>query len=333
MEKKVDVKKSITVATAEAVKDIIPSQHKNRPVKKRTYNRMKRRDEIDGTIMASIPFAGYILFSLFPMVLSLVVSFTELHSYQLDSMKWVGLQNYTEIFRSKMLYTALKNSLFYCLSVPINMIASLFIANLLTKKVKGIEFSRTLLFLPTICSSVGVTLMWSWIYEPNFGIINTVLDMIGLSKIGFTTTKEWFMPSIIFMSLWRSGTNIVLMQSALANVNESLKEAARVEGATERQVFWKITFPGVTPTLFYQLVMNFLAAMQEMAIMQILATNGVGPGHAAVTLAYYQYRMAFVDVMADGMGKGCALGWIIAIVIMIVTRVQFKISEKWVNYD
>lgn len=324
---------SIVNTTAAKVKGLVPSQDSNKNKTKKTYNRMKQRENLDGTIMSSIPFVGYILFSLFPMGLSLVVSFTELHSYQLSSMKWIGLDNYLSILQSEMLLTALKNSLYYCLSVPINMVTSLFIANLLTKKIKGVEFSRSILFLPTICSTVGVTLMWSWIYEPNFGFINTILSILGIDKIGFTTTKEWFMPAIIIMSLWRSGTNIVLMQSALANVDNSLKEAARVDGATERQVFWKITFPGVTPTLFYQLVMNFIAAMQEMAIMQVLATNGVGPGFSAVTLAYYQYRMAFVDIMTDGMGKGCALGWIIAIVVIVITRLQFKISEKWVSYD
>ena len=324
---------SIVSTTATEVKGIVPSPYSGKKKIKKPYNRMKQRENRDGTIMSSIPFIGYILFSLFPMGLSLVVSFTELHSYQLASMKWVGLDNYISILQSEMLLVALKNSLYYCLSVPINMVVSLFIANLLTKKIKGVEFSRTLLFLPTICSTVGVTLMWSWIYEPNFGFINTVLSALGMDKIGFTTTKEWFMPAIIFMTLWRSGTNIVLMQSALANVDNSLKEAARVDGATERQVFWKITFPSITPTLFYQLVMNFIAAMQEMAIMQVLATNGVGPGFSAVTLAYYQYRMAFVDIMTDGMGKGCALGWIIAIVVIVITRLQFKISEKWVSYD
>lgn len=324
---------SIVSTTATEVKGIVPSPHSGKKKIKKPYNRMKQRENRDGTIMSSIPFIGYILFSLFPMGLSLVVSFTELHSYQLASMKWVGLDNYISILQSEMLLVALKNSLYYCLSVPINMVVSLFIANLLTKKIKGVEFSRTLLFLPTICSTVGVTLMWSWIYEPNFGFINTVLSALGMDKIGFTTTKEWFMPAIIFMTLWRSGTNIVLMQSALANVDNSLKEAARVDGATERQVFWKITFPGVTPTLFYQLVMNIIAAMQEMAVMQVLASNGVGPGFSAVTLAYYQYRMAFVDIMTHGMGKGCALGWIIAIVVIVITRLQFKISEKWVSYD
>ena len=324
---------SIVKETAAEVKGLVPSSRGRKKEKQRSYNRMKQRENRDGTIMSALPFIGYLLFSLFPMGLSLVVSFTELHSYRLASMKWVGLDNYINILQSETLLLSLKNSLYYCLSVPVNMAASLFIANLLTKKIKGVEFSRTLLFLPTICSTVGVTLMWSWIYEPNFGFINTVLGMIGIDKIGFTTTKEWFMPSILIMSLWRSGTNIVLMQSALASVDNSLKEAACVDGATQRQVFWKIIFPGVTPTLFYQLVMNFIAAMQEMAIMQVLATNGVGPGYSAVTLAYYQYRMAFVDVMADGMGKGCALGGIIALVIIVVTRVQFKISEKWVSYD
>ena len=126
---------SIVNTTAAKVKGLVPSQDSNKNKTKKTYNRMKQRENLDGTIMSSIPFVGYILFSLFPMGLSLVVSFTELHSYQLSSMKWIGLDNYLSILQSEMLLTALKNSLYYCLSVPINMVTSLFIANLLTKKI------------------------------------------------------------------------------------------------------------------------------------------------------------------------------------------------------
>ncbi len=295
--------------------------------------RRLRKENREGLLMAVSPFVGYVLFGLFPMVLSLVVSFTELKSYDLGRMKFVGFANYKTVFTSKMFYRSVVNTLYYCLSVPINLVSSLFIANLLTKPLKAKRPARVILFLPSVCSSVGVALMWTWIYEANYGVINTALAAMGLPKVGFMTTKEWFMPSVLFLSLWMNGTNIVLMQAALANVDASLKEAARIDGATERTVFWKVTFPQITPTLFYILTMNLIAAMQEMAIMQVIATNGVGPDYRAVTLTYYLYRMAFTNTATEGLGLGSALSWIVAVAIIIITRVNFKLSEKWVSYD
>lgn len=295
--------------------------------------RRLRKENREGLLMAVSPFVGYVLFGLFPMVLSLIVSFTELKSYDLGRMKFVGFANYKTVFTSQMFYRSVVNTLYYCLSVPINLVSSLFIANLLTKPLKAKRPARVILFLPSVCSSVGVALMWTWIYEANYGVINTALAAMGLPKVGFMTTKEWFMPSVLFLSLWMNGTNIVLMQAALANVDASLKEAARIDGATERTVFWKVTFPQITPTLFYILTMNLIAAMQEMAIMQVIATNGVGPDYRAVTLTYYLYRMAFTNTATEGLGLGSALSWIVAVAIIIITRVNFKLSEKWVSYD
>ena len=120
---------------------------------------------------------------------------------------------------------------------------------------------------------------------------------------------------------------------AMATVDSSLKEAARIDGATERQVFWLITFPCVTPTLFYHLVTGLINAMQELNIMQVLATNGTGPDFAAVTLTYYMYRMTGASIMVDGFGMACAMGWVIALIIILITRIQFWLSKKWVSYD
>ncbi len=292
-----------------------------------------RKENREGLLMAVSPFVGYVLFGLFPMVLSLVVSFTELKSYDLSRMKFVGFDNYKTVFTSQMFYRSVVNTLYYCLSVPINLVSSLFIANLLTKPLMGKKPARVILFLPSVCSSVGVALMWTWIYEANYGVINTALAAMGLPKVGFMTTKEWFMPSVLLLSLWMNGTNIVLMQAALANVDASLKEAARIDGATEKIVFWRVTFPQITPTLFYILTMNLIASMQEMAIMQVIATNGVGPDYRAVTLTYYLYRMAFTNTATEGLGLGSALSWIVAVAIIIITRINFKLSEKWVSYD
>lgn len=303
------------------------------PTIKKHKQKWKIREEITATLMASLPFIGFILFTLFPMGLSLVVSFTDLRSYDLSRMKWVGLDNYIAVFKYDLFYTAIKNTLYYSLSVPINMAASLFIANLMTKPLRGRKGARVILFLPTICSGVAVTVMWTWIYEANYGVINTLLSSIGLPKIAFMQNANWFMPAILFMSLWQGGTNIITMQTALTNVNDNLREAARLDGATEKQVFWCITFPAITPTLFYILTMNLITAMQEMAIFQVITTNGVGPGYKAVTLTYLLYRMAFTYTATEGLGMGSALAWIVAVMIILINRLNFWLSKKWVCYD
>jgi len=293
----------------------------------------KVREEIASTLMASLPFIGFLLFTVFPMGLSLVVSFTDLRSYDLSRMKWVGLDNYFAVVQYDLFFKAIGNTLYYSLSVPINMAASLFISNLMTKPLRGRKGARVILFLPTICSGVAVTMMWTWIYEANYGVFNTILDSFGLPKIAFMQNPNWFMPSILFMSLWQNGTNIVTMQTALTNVNENLREAARLDGATEMQVFWKITFPAITPTLFYILTMQLIAVMQEMAIFQVITTNGVGPGYKAVTLTYLLYRMAFTYTATEGLGMGSALSWIVALMIILINRINFWLAKKWVHYD
>ena len=307
------------------------AQKKSKP--KGSLITQQRREALIGTLMASLPFLGFVFFTVFPMGLSLVVSFTELKSYDISRMKWVGFQNYIDVINYPYVVRSILNTLYYSLSVPINLGASLFVANVMTKPMKCRKPIRVIFFLPTICSGVAVTVMWTWIYEANYGVINTVLSSIGLPKILFMQDPHWFMPAILFMSLWQNGTNIVVMQTALTNVNESLREAARLDGANERQVFWKVTFPAITPTLFYMLTMNIISAMQEMAIFQVIATNGVGPDYRAVTLTYLLYRMSFTFTATEGLGMGSALSWIVAIMIVVMSRLNFWLGKKWVNYD
>lgn len=283
--------------------------------------------------MASGPFIGYCLFSLVPMLISLYISFTELHGFNIFDAEWLGFDNYVHVLKSEMLYTSIVNTLLFCLSVPINMVVSLFLANMLNKPVAGTRFVRTVLFIPTVCSSVAVTLVWQWILDPKYGVINTVLQAMGLPAIGFTSTAEWFIPSVLLICLWQRGTNIVLMQSALSNVDNTLKEAARIDGATDMRVFYSVVLPGITPTLFYVLIVQMTAALQEIGMLQIISQNGIGPGYRAVTLSYYMYRMAFVNYGSEGMGMSCSLSWIVAVVIIILTRLNFVLSKKWVSYD
>ena len=291
------------------------------------------KEDILGTLMASGPFIGFLLFSLLPLAASLVVSFTEMKGFALSETKFNYGKSYLLVLKSTYFVDSIKNTLIWLISVPMNMAISLYLANLLTKGLHGTRFMRTIAFIPSICSSVGVTLMWQWILDPSHGVINTVLGWSHLGPVGFTSTAEWFLPSILLISIWIQGTNIVLMQSALKNVNEAVKEAARIDGATEMVVFWKIVFPCVTPTLFYMLVTNLVVAMQEMQIMQLITSNGVGPGNKAITVAYYMYRMAWVNYGSEGMGMASAFSWMVAVVVIIVTRLNFKLSKKWVHYE
>ena len=126
---------------------------------------------------------------------------------------------------------------------------------------------------------------------------------------------------------------MIILESAFLNVNKSVQEAARIDGANELQVFWKVTFPALTPSIFYLAVMWLIAALQEQTVMQIITTNGVGPGNRAVTLVYYIYRLAFTYTSTWGMGIACALSWITAIFIMLINRLLFASSKLWVKYE
>ena len=309
------------------------------------YKSLGKRDNIDGTIMACLPFIGYILFSLFPMVFSVVISFTELHGYDFTQMRFLWedgflhtFDNYINLFKLEYFKTALLNSLFFTLIVPVKLALQLYVANLLTKKVPLGRMFRIFFFIPTICSTVAVALMWNWIFEPNFGIVNTFIGYFngGTSPLRLISSPTEFMPCVWVLSIWWGGCNVILMDSAISAVDVSLKEAARIDGATEFKVFWNVTFPCMTPTLFYHLVMNMIAAMQEMGLMQVISGGGTGPGNMALTMSYYMYQLAFGGFSQGklgGMGIGCAFGWFIAIMIIVVTRLQFWFSKKWVNYD
>ncbi len=309
------------------------TQALQRKIKVKKYE--NTQEAVQGFLMACVPFVGWVLFSFLPLIISLYLSFTDIHSFIFADATWAGFKNYVYIFKDEdgMMRTALFNSLTYCLSVPINMALSLFIANFLRKKMIGSNLVRTLLLIPSVCSTVGVTLMWSWILDSNYGVFNTVLVNMGFDKIGFTSNPNYFMKSVLLISAWQNGTNILLMQSALGNIKTELCEAAMIDGANEFIVFWRIIMPCITPTLFYLLITQTVAAMQEMSVMQIISGNGFGPANKAVTLSYYMYIMTWRWNARLGLGVASALGWLIAIAMLIFTRINFKLSEKWVCYD
>lgn len=166
----------------------------------------------------------------------------------------------------------MRTTLVYSCTVLINLALSLFLSSLLHKRVCGKKAWLVLFFLPQVCSSISVTLMWRWILSET-GVLNSILAVFGIEPIYFFTDASWYMVAIYCISMWTNGTNVVLLLSAFSSVNIALQESARLDGAREIQVFWKITFPQLTPTLFYLLTMNLITALQEQAIFQFLNTT------------------------------------------------------------
>ncbi len=292
----------------------------------------KLRVNLFGTLIIALPMIGFVAFQLVPMIISAIMSFSDLHSYDISQAKWIGFQNFERLWNDTMIPLSIENTLLFCINVPLNVIITVFLANMVSKGLKGEKFYRVVFFLPQVCSGVAVTLMWQWIFN-EFGMVNTVLGGIGVTAVPFMTQDNWFVFAVIVISIWKTGTNVIILESAFANVNKTLQEAARIDGASEMSVFWHVTFPQLTPAIFYVWTTRLIAGLQEQTIMQIITTNGVGPGSRAVTLVYYIYRMAFTNMASQGMGMSCALSWVTALFILLITRINFRLSKYWVSYD
>ena len=297
---------------------------------KRAYKRKILKQNVIGTSMVILPFLGFICFTLFPIGLSLALSFANLRSADITKATFdAGLKNYIFVLKDSYTWKALRTTLVYSLTVFLNLGISLFLANVMSKKIVIKKFWFVLFFLPQVCSSISTTLMWRWILSEN-GVLNNILAVFGIKPIYFFTDSAYYMIAIFMMSFWQHGTNIVLLLSAYSGINASLKEAARLDGANEFHVFWNITFPQLTPTIFYLLTMNLITALQEQAIFQYLNTTGVGPNYWGLTLTYQMYRLKAVNYQ---FGLSCALSWVICAIIMTITALNSKLSKLWVSYD
>ena len=297
---------------------------------KRAYKMKILKQNVLGTGMVILPFLGFLCFTLFPMAMSFFLSFSNLRSALISEATFdAGIKNYISILKDEYTWKAMRTTLVYSLTVFINLGLSIFLANIMHKSIAGKRFWLVLFFLPQVCSSVSTTLMWRWILSEN-GVLNNILGNFGIEPIHFFTDSSWYMVAIFIMSSWQHGTNIVVLLSAFAGINVSLQEAARLDGANEFHVFWKITFPQLTPTIYYLLTMNLITALQEQAIFQFLNTTGVGPDFWGLTLTYQMYRLINVNYQY---GLSCALSWVIGVFIMIVTAINSKLSKKWVSYD
>lgn len=305
-----------------------------------------KRDQEGSFLAAGIPLLGFLIFGAIPLILASVISFTELHSTNLADMKFVGLENFKTILTNGdegRTYASYLSTVVYALNAPICIALALYIANLVNRSKIGQRFFRSVLFIPYVCSTVVIGLTFKMLYNEEAGILNAILDFLGYKKVGWLIDSPWsFMIATIIMTVWQGlGFCIVLFQAALANVDQSYYEAAKIDGASTFQTFWKITWPAISPTTSYLITMKLIWALQAMTETYILAggsntlvpTWGNSGAWVSDTVVKHIYNMVFVNSFQYGYGLAAAAAWILAIIVFIVTRINLKAQERWVNYD
>ena len=277
----------------------------------------------------ALPVIGFLLFSAGPMLASFYLSFTRYEV--LSPPVWVGVDNYSKLFTSDLFVgKTMWNTVFYMVGIPVGMALSLVLALALNQKMRFAGFFRTVYFLPSVCSLVALALLWKWIYNSEYGMINTYLQAWGVADPPkWLDTPVLVKPALIVMGVWGGlGYNMVLFLAALQGVPRTLYEAAEIDGANAWQRFWAVTWPLISPTTFFVAVMGVIGGFQNFD--QIFIMTRGGPEYESATYMVQLYQMGFQYFK---MGYASAMAWVLAAIIMAITFFQFKASRNWVHYD
>ena len=297
---------------------------------------MNRRRNIAGTVFAMSPLIGFFLFSFVPMCLSLYMSFGEMKTFDIFDIEMVGFANYIHIFTEDTLFfKSVLNSFVYAITtVLLRTVLALLIAMLLRNITHGNKLISAILFIPFVCSVIATSVMWKWVFDYNYGVLNDLMDILGLPRVDWLHETSTAMGVIILQTVWGNlGFGIILYTAAFAAVNRSYIEAASIDGASRFCIFFRIEFPMISPTTFYLIVMGFINALQSFANFLVMTPNG-GPDYSTLTMVFHVYNSAFGYLNFDyGMGYASALSWIVGIIVILFTAANFWLEKKWVNYE
>ncbi len=243
---------------------------------------------------------------------------------------WIGLANYREMMGSDLFRTVLGNTLYFtALMVPTSVAGSLALALLINRKIRGITFFRTVFFFPVVTSMIAVAVVWSWLYNPEFGLINYLLrEVLGIEGPAWLSSTSWAMPAIVLMTVWKGvGYNMLIFLAGLQSVPTELHEAAVIDGAGRFRRLISITLPILSPTTFFVLVITMIGSFQLFE--QTYALTQGGPANSTLTLSYHIYQNAFQHLR---MGYATAMAYVLFGVTFIVTLLQFRMQRRWVYY-
>ncbi len=270
---------------------------------------------------------GFLVFTAGPMLASIAISFMRWEL--LSPPQFVGLKNWTAMLEDDLFWQSLKvTSIYTVLNVPVALTFAFLLALLMNVRVRGISFFRTLYYLPSLVSGVAVAMLWMWILNPKFGLINWLLSLVGITGPEWIYSKSWVIPSFVMMNLWGVGTSMVIFLAGLQSVPSELYEAAELDGAGSLRKLWSVTIPIVSPVILFNLIIGMINSFQVFT--QAYVMTGGGPGNASLFYVLYLYRNAFQYFQ---MGYASALAWVLFGIIAFFTYLVFRTSRERVFYQ
>jgi multiple sugar transport system permease protein len=290
---------------------------------------MARREAIVFYLCVSPWIIGFLVFLVYPTFRSLYLAF---HHYQIGhDPVWTGFENFRRMADDELFWKSLGVTIKYVLgSVPGSNIIALAIAMLLAQKIRGISFWRTIYFLPSVVSVVAISVLWYYVFNPQYGIVNSLLDYVGIKGPGWYTSEAWAMPTIILISWWMVGTQIVIYLAGLKGIPQEYYEAVEVDGGGAWSKFRHITLPLLSPVVFFNVVMGVIGAFQVFDQAWILSAGSGRPNNATLTYMLNLYKQAFEF---GSLGYASALAWVLFVIIMALTALVLRSSSLWVYYE
>jgi multiple sugar transport system permease protein len=288
---------------------------------------LRRREALFGFLFILPAVFGFVVFVAGPILASLYFSLTEFKI--ISAPRWIGLTNYLKLTTDPIFWQSLKVTLVYAvLSLPIGLVLSLGLAVLMNQKLRGIAFWRTVYYLPAVISGVAVAVLWRWILNPDFGLLNVLLKYAGIKGPAWLQNPSTALPSLVMISLWGVGGSMVIYLSGLQGIPSELYEAAEIDGATSWKRFLHVTLPMLSPVIFFNVVMGLIGSFQWFTEPFVM-THG-GPEQSTLSFMLNLYNNAFQFFK---MGYASALAWVLFVLVLLLTLAVFRSSPMWVHYE
>lgn len=290
---------------------------------------MRAREQWAGILFTLPVTLGLLLFMAYPLLASFYYSFCNYPG--LKPPVWVGLENYRQMLRDPLVSRSLANTAVYAATaVPLGIVVAFVLAMLLNQKVRGISVFRTIFYLPSIVPAVAGAVLWLWVFNPQYGLLNGLLGFVGINGPGWMADPAWAKPALVLMSTWGVGGMMIIFLAGLQDVPREMYEAAEIDGASDLRQVWHITLPFMSPHIFFALVMGLIGASQYFTQAYVM-TNGAGsPANSTLFFALYLFQNAFHFFK---MGYACAMAWLLFLITLGATFAVFASSSRYVFYQ
>ncbi len=294
-----------------------------------TLSKVALEEERWGRLFVMPPFVGFCIFMAFPIVFAFVASLSNWTGTNSIFENFVGFKNYIDLLQDERFWKTMGTTIIYMLGIPIGMVLALVTAVAMNRKIPGVKILRTLYYVPVVSSLVAVAILWAWVFNFDYGLLNIIIKALtGMKGPNWLGDEFWVKVAMIIFMVWKGlGGSIILYLSGLQSIPRDYYEAATIDGATGWQAFRNITVPLISPVTFYLLITGIIGGFQVFVEVSVMTTNG-GTNYSAATVVYYLWDKAFVNRQ---MGYGSAMAFILAIIIFIVTFINFKGQDKWVK--